>query len=129
MGRFGWLGPAATLGQRCPCLTQSRCTCFSHPSIQAPEEQAEAGRGSEAGRVAAAAPPAQRGLHGHRRGHARRAQPRHPPPLRRPDDGKRHRTGRAQGHSQEQVGWEINYIPIEVSLITHTASKIRMCIL
>ena len=25
MGLFGWLGPAATLGQRCPCLTQSRC--------------------------------------------------------------------------------------------------------
>ena len=25
MGRFGWLGLAATLGQRCPCLTQSRC--------------------------------------------------------------------------------------------------------
>ena len=28
MGRFGWLGPAATLGQHCPCLTQSRCTAY-----------------------------------------------------------------------------------------------------
>ena len=26
MGRLGWLGPAATLRQRCPCLTQSPCT-------------------------------------------------------------------------------------------------------
>ena len=29
MGRFGWLGLAATLGQYCPCLIQSPCILFS----------------------------------------------------------------------------------------------------